>query len=230
VGVFSPLRAAYRRAISAISIFTDSSPIGKAHILRCYARARKEGITRKNIMAAWKGAGLWPVNSAKALMSGLLLKPLILPPVPGSQALGPSTEVIEGQLLQPVTPPRILPRVVVVTPNGAGQLYAAIRQYISPRTRKAPAARLLFRKLGESIDEKNTTIANLKYENQALKLQLEAAMPSKRQKVEVQDPNRRFATIDDIVKSQENAKERVAAVATEDYDFHDMCFEWQIDN
>jgi hypothetical protein len=214
VGVFGPVKAAYRKHISNHSIFTDSSPIGKANILRCYAYARKEGMTMENILSAWKGSGLYPVNSAKPLMSGLLLNPSIPeePRRPVTPENAPS--VCNHALSQPCTPPRILAKVVVETPKGARQVYTAANQYFSLRTRKTPTARLLIRKVGESMEAKKARIATLETENLALQAQVAASRPSKRGKVKVLDLNKRFASIEDIMRTQQAITANLQAIDT----------------
>jgi 4-hydroxybenzoate polyprenyltransferase len=74
LSVFSPLKHSYRKQIGYLSHQTDSSPIGKQNFLSCYQKARKDGLTASNIKSGWKASGLWPVSSAKPLMSRLLLE------------------------------------------------------------------------------------------------------------------------------------------------------------
>jgi 4-hydroxybenzoate polyprenyltransferase len=42
--------------------------------LRCYYKARFNGLTAKNIKSGWRAGGLWPTNNAKPLLSRLLLE------------------------------------------------------------------------------------------------------------------------------------------------------------
>ena len=74
LSVFSSLKHSYRKQIGYLSIQTDSSPVGKQNFLICYQKARKDGLTTSNIKSGWKASGLWPVSSAKPLISRLLLE------------------------------------------------------------------------------------------------------------------------------------------------------------
>ena len=72
--IFSPLKTSYQKHIGFLSLLTDSTPIRKRNFLICYLKVRKEAIIAKNIKSRWRVGGLWPVNSAKPLLSRLLLK------------------------------------------------------------------------------------------------------------------------------------------------------------
>jgi 4-hydroxybenzoate polyprenyltransferase len=74
LSIFSPLKAAYRKELSNLSLLTDSTPIGKRNFLLCYQKAREQSIIAQNIKAGWRATGLWPLNMAKPLMSRLLLE------------------------------------------------------------------------------------------------------------------------------------------------------------
>lgn len=78
LAVFSSLKSGYRNQIDLLVQATDSTIVGKRNFLCCYQKARTTGLTSKNITSRWKATGLWPVNMAKPLMSGLLLKGIVL--------------------------------------------------------------------------------------------------------------------------------------------------------
>ncbi|KAH9231988.1 hypothetical protein K456DRAFT_1914359 [Colletotrichum gloeosporioides 23] len=71
--VFSPINAAYRKELSYLTQWNDSTIIGKRNFITCYQKARLAGLTESNIKSGWKYTGLWPVAAAKPLMSSLLL-------------------------------------------------------------------------------------------------------------------------------------------------------------
>jgi hypothetical protein len=50
----------------------DSSQISKIFFLRNYHKARIEAIAKKNAVAGFKAAGLWPENMTKALMNPMV--------------------------------------------------------------------------------------------------------------------------------------------------------------
>jgi hypothetical protein len=74
LSVFSPLKGAYRKQLSNLSLLTDSILLGKRNFLYCYHRARIESLTAHNIKISWKVIGLWPRNMTKLFMSCLLLE------------------------------------------------------------------------------------------------------------------------------------------------------------
>ncbi|GKU12548.1 unnamed protein product [Fusarium langsethiae] len=66
-GVFNVSKAAYRRELEKFALLTDSTPMDKANFIRAYAKARRVGMTRKNILSAWRVTGNWPISREKAL-------------------------------------------------------------------------------------------------------------------------------------------------------------------
>ncbi|KAK2471143.1 hypothetical protein H9L39_17374 [Fusarium oxysporum f. sp. albedinis] len=49
-GVFNALKAAYRRELERFASLTDSAPMDKVNFIRAYAKARRVGMTKKNIL------------------------------------------------------------------------------------------------------------------------------------------------------------------------------------
>jgi 4-hydroxybenzoate polyprenyltransferase len=74
LAVFSPLKTSYRKQVGFLSLKTDATPVGKRNFLRCYYKARLDSLIARNIKSGWKASGLWPINSAKPLLSRLLLE------------------------------------------------------------------------------------------------------------------------------------------------------------
>jgi hypothetical protein len=66
-GVFNALKAAYRRELEKFASLTDSAPMDKANFTRAYAKARRVGMTQKNILSGWRVTENWPISRAKAL-------------------------------------------------------------------------------------------------------------------------------------------------------------------
>ncbi|RKK87009.1 hypothetical protein BFJ68_g17081 [Fusarium oxysporum] len=66
-GVFNVSKTAYRRELEKFALLTDSTPMDKANFIRAYAKARRVGMTRKNILSAWRVTGNWPISREKAL-------------------------------------------------------------------------------------------------------------------------------------------------------------------
>ncbi|KAF6524740.1 hypothetical protein HZS61_010535 [Fusarium oxysporum f. sp. conglutinans] len=65
-GVFNALKAAYRRELERFASLTDSAPMDKVNFIS-YAKARRVGMTKKNILSGWRVTGNWPISRSKAL-------------------------------------------------------------------------------------------------------------------------------------------------------------------
>ena len=70
VGVFAPLKAAYRDKAERL-YQGGASIVGKEHFTSLYTSARNKAFTRKNITAAWAASGLFPFNPDRVLRSTL---------------------------------------------------------------------------------------------------------------------------------------------------------------
>jgi hypothetical protein len=66
-GVFNAFKATYRRELEKFASLTDSVPMDKVNFIRAYAKARRVGMTKKNILSDWRVTGNWPISRAKAL-------------------------------------------------------------------------------------------------------------------------------------------------------------------
>jgi hypothetical protein len=66
VGVFSPLKTAYRAQIEQ-ACRAGVSTIGKPHFTYLYDSARKEAFTPRNIRSAWSRSGLFPFDPSRVL-------------------------------------------------------------------------------------------------------------------------------------------------------------------
>ena len=195
LSVFSPLKHSYRKQIGYLSYQTDTSPIGKQSFLGCYQKARKDGLTSSNIKGGWKASGLWPVSSAKPLMSRLLLEnsnkakektsEMQNTPYSASQLLADSSQV---QWSTPRKSRELRDQIQIFTKLDA-----------EPSTNK-----LLFRKITKAFDEKDSLLATAERRVDQLERQLEAVRPKKRKKVRT-SPNSKFVDIDAIWKAQNEA-------------------------
>jgi hypothetical protein len=66
VGVFAPLKAAYRD--EADRLFRGgANRVGKEHFTSLYSPARERAFTKRNITAAWATCGLFPFNPDRVL-------------------------------------------------------------------------------------------------------------------------------------------------------------------
>jgi hypothetical protein len=195
LSVFSPLKHSYRKQIGYLSQQTDSSPIGKQNFLNCYQKARKDGLTISNIKSGWKASGLWPVSSAKPLMSRLLLEnsnkakekmaEMQNTPYSASQLLADSSQVQWS------------------TPRKARELRDQIQIFTKLDT-DLSTNKLLFRKITKAFDEKDSLLATAERRVDHLERQLEVARPKKRKRVRT-SPNSKFVDIDAIWQAQNEA-------------------------
>jgi hypothetical protein len=68
VSVFGPLKTAYRDQVERLNR-GGVDTIGKQHFTYLYQPARDRAITKRNILAGWAAAGLFPFNPARVLRS-----------------------------------------------------------------------------------------------------------------------------------------------------------------
>jgi hypothetical protein len=102
VAVFAPLKAAYRDNVERLER-AGVGMIGKQHFTSLYSPARKLAFSRRNILAAWGKAGLFPFNPDRVLRDL---------PKPSSQPS--TTDTTEGRgLVHDTVPPTPLTPVSV---------------------------------------------------------------------------------------------------------------------
>ena len=97
-------------------------------------------------------------------------------------------------------PSKVATHIFIGTPYRRSDLHSQLTD-LATHDRHLSTRRLLFRKVEKAFDQKNSELAQLQQENEALKSQLEAARPSKRKKVVI-DPNDMFASIEQIHQAQ----------------------------
>jgi len=73
VAVFGPVKNSYRRALSRFDSGNDLSLRSKISFLKCYNYARKNAITRKNIIAGFKTSRQWPVSVNNVLRNSMVM-------------------------------------------------------------------------------------------------------------------------------------------------------------
>jgi 4-hydroxybenzoate polyprenyltransferase len=140
----------YRKEIGFLSDLTDSSPIGKQNFLICYQKARRDALTISNIKSGWKASGLWPVSSAKPLMSRLLLEN-------SNQAKEKAPEMQNT----PYSASQFLvdsSQVQWSTPRKSRDLRDQIQIFTKLDT-DLSTNKLLFRKITKAFDEKDSLLA-----------------------------------------------------------------------
>ncbi|KFZ12567.1 hypothetical protein V501_04152 [Pseudogymnoascus sp. VKM F-4519 (FW-2642)] len=154
VGVFAPLKAAYRD--EAERLYRVTNTIGKEHFTSLYSPARDKAFTKRNITAAWAASGLFPFNPDRVLKT--ILKPLAQLTIPHADEVGFCLQ--DKVLNSPVTP---------VSAEALTSLHNLIKQDQSSTQRQqrhvqklANAAQMSFAEVALLRDEKQSliTIAN----------------------------------------------------------------------
>ena len=195
LSVFSSMKRSYRKEIGFLNELTDSSPIGKQNFLICYQKARKDALTISNIKSGWKASGLWPVSSAKPLMSRLLLEnsnqAKTKAPEIQSTPYSRSQLLVDSSQVQWSTPRK--------SRDLRDQIHIFTKLDTDPFTNK-----LLFRKITKAFDEKDSILAASERRVNQLEMQLEAARPRKRKRVRT-SPNSKFVNIEAIWQAQNEA-------------------------
>ncbi|KAK8120394.1 transposase [Apiospora kogelbergensis] len=196
LAVFSPLKTAYRKVLGNVNQFSNSTVIGKRYFLQCYQKARSEALSGQNIRSGWRAAGLWPVSMAKPLLS-----PLVVGNTSYTTSDPAKTEP-EGSSRTFCTPRNIFrgSDIIWSTPRKSVEFKEQVR-VANLLEENTVTQRQLFRKVRKAFDEKDVQVAALERQVEALQAQLETARPRKRRKVDL-SPNSRFATIEDIQRTQ----------------------------
>jgi hypothetical protein len=208
LSIFLPLKSAYRKLIDDYNLTTDSVPIHKRQFLECYALARKEAITGRNIRAGWKVTGLWPVNLQIPLKNSLILD-IPTERTRKKQTPSPTSSPILANQSSPLLPPKSSPLVTpfgdVRTPRRSQEVQRFI--YENQSFRRAieddGTARQLFDKLATSLDRKAFQLAEHSRRIQRLEAEVEELRPRKRKKVVSEDPNDKFVTIENVISVKE---------------------------
>ncbi len=91
------------------------------------------------------------------------------------------------------------PQKVVIIISKRSTKIVLLLQQLAPKAWKNLTAWLLFQKLGKSIDNKNINLASQETQLQTLKVHVNEAKVKKRRKVERTDPNKKFATVADVI-------------------------------
>ena len=133
---------------------------------------------------------------AKPLRSPLLLENSNRAP-DGDNPLHLTQTSASGLPGQPTTTTK---EVEIQTPYKKVELWGHLIN-LAIRRRDLSIRRLVSKKVEKAFDDKDFKLAHLQQEVEALKVQLEAARPSRRKRV-VPDPNKKFASIEQVHRAQ----------------------------
>jgi 4-hydroxybenzoate polyprenyltransferase len=198
LSVFFPLKQAYRKRLGALALLNDSTPIWKQNFLNCYKLARIDALTVANCKAGWKASGLWPVRISKPFMSRLLLEN-------GNRAVEQTPRTSKKDQVPEWNQDSSF--IVFKTPQKSEDIRDQARQITGLGTADPTTARVLFRKVAKSLDNKDYVIAQHELRIKQLEARVLQLEPRKRRKV-VTSPNSKFVDIEAIYKAQIEAGDR----------------------
>jgi hypothetical protein len=148
LAAFAPLKTSYRDEVEVLNRGGVDN-IGKQHFTYLYKPARDRALTRRNILAGWSAAGLFPFNPDRVIRSM---------PKPPAEVSCPNVEVVESPPhddAAPVTP------VTPVTVQALTSLHDQIKQD-SRSSDEASKQRL------QKCIEKLTSAAKISFAKQSL--------------------------------------------------------------
>ena len=181
-GPYNALKSAYRKNLSQLAYLTDSAPVDKINFIRCYAKARQEAFTKKNIESGFRVTGNWPISRRKAL-----IYPEIKPDREDREVRPRTPDISTGD-----EDPLGLSGALPVTPTSSRQI-KDLGKY------EVPVIRRKFQKAACAYDNK-VMEGILKDERiRQLEAQLERLQPKRRRKIP--NPNRTFMTLGECLAS-----------------------------
>jgi hypothetical protein len=119
ISVFGPLKTAYRDQVERLNR-GGVNTVGKQHFTYLYKPARDKAITKRNILAGWAAAGLFPFNPERVLRD--------MPKPPTEQSS--STATVAATSSQNEVPPTPVTPVTPVTVEALTSLHGLIKQDI----------------------------------------------------------------------------------------------------
>ncbi|KAJ4213880.1 hypothetical protein NW760_15504 [Fusarium oxysporum] len=167
-GVFSALKAAYRRELERFASLTDSAPMDKVNFIRAYAKARRVGMTKKNILSGWRVTVNWPISRSKALRHP------------------------EFQQDRPNSGPRVTPEPRPYL--GSDDTPQTSRQIRDLGLNKTPKTRRRYNVIAKGFEAQQQTVAAHTQRIASLEEELARLKRGKKRKA-VPNPNRRFMTL-----------------------------------
>ena len=190
---FFPLKNEYRRLIADLAEITDSAPVGKLKFLRCYAKARIEGLKQANIKAGFRASGLYLINKVKALNNPHVLK---------AAEIAAQRKAV---LSLPSSPEDLnIPHTVHIPQRGSHLI-----EMLKGITINTAEARQVVKAAGRALDEKNVEIAALEKEVQKLKDKIEDLAPKRRRKIPV-DANEKIISMEQVLANRVRLAEQYA--------------------
>ncbi|RKK64997.1 hypothetical protein BFJ69_g16522 [Fusarium oxysporum] len=175
-GVFNASKAAYRRELEKFASLTDSAPMDKVNFIRAYAKARRVGMTKKNILSGWRVTGNWPISRAKALRHP------------------------EIQQDRPNGSPRVTPESRPYL--GSDDAPQTSRQIRDLGLNKTPKTRRRYNVIAKGFEAQQQTVAARTLRIASLEEELARLKRGKKRKA-VPNPNKRFMTLGETLAGKE---------------------------
>ena len=159
--------------MARLAHLTDSAPVDKINFIRCYAAAREEGLSKKNIESGFRVTGNWPISRRKALCH-------------------PEIQQDKGNrapINRPMTPPTNVEEEIsapLETPTTS-------RQIKDFGKNEPPAVRRKFQKSAKAYEDKALEGVFKDERIRELEAQSERLQPKRRKKIP--NPNRTWMTL-----------------------------------
>ena len=195
VGVFSPLKSAYRAAIGAGVRWTAAANVKKYTFMEAYTLAHKKAFTEKNVKSGFYATGLWPILPSKLLNNRFVSRTTSSTPSSSSEASVsrvPSTPVLENTS----NPLRFILR--------SSPRRARVNRTLTTRLRELVAGDDTVRELEDVLIQQSALERTLKSDVQRLELELRhaqavcnAALASAKRKRTAVDLNTRPHSVGD---------------------------------
>ncbi|KNB16583.1 hypothetical protein FOXG_21712 [Fusarium oxysporum f. sp. lycopersici 4287] len=175
-GVFNALKAAHRRELEKFASLTDCAPMDKVNFIRAYAKARRVGMTKKNILSGWRVTGNWPISHSKALRHP------------------------EIQQDRPNSGPRVTPEPRPYL--GSDDTPQTSRQIRDLGLNKTPKTRRRYNVIAKGFEAQQQTVAAHTLRIASLEEELARLKRGKKRKA-VPNPNKRFMTLGETLAGGE---------------------------
>jgi hypothetical protein len=178
--VFNALKATYRRELEKFASLTDSAPMDKVNFIRAYAKARRVGMTKKNILSGWRVTRNWPISRAKALRHP------------------------EIQQDRPNGSPRATPEPRPYL--GSDDTTQTSRQIRDLELNKTPKTRRRYNVIAKGFEAQQQTVAAHTQRIASLEEEVARLKRGKKRKA-VPNPNRRFMTLGETLAAEKPYRE-----------------------
>jgi hypothetical protein len=185
-GPFNAVKAAYRKELKQFNFNNDARPVDKINFIKAYAKAREAGLTEKNIQAAFRTTGNWPISRRKALSH---------------------PEVQQDE--EKKTPERQLDPGIEHDPEVTPKTSRQVRDY---GKNKSPTTRRYYNVIAKGYANLEFELAAKNDRIAALEAEVERLTKTKKRKA-IPNPNNRFIRLSEALAANEPIPESWDAIA-----------------